>query len=85
VLGPLQWVTDREAPAIAGLVHHAGTEARTMVLTLFLLDARGERLGAVETVLWDLAPGESRSFVQLLPPLPAAPTDVSARIEPLAP
>jgi hypothetical protein len=85
VLGPLQWTTEAGLPAIAGLVHHGGAEARTMVLSLFLLDPRGERLGTTELVLWDLAPGETRTFAQPLPTLPAAPTDVSARIEPLGP
>jgi hypothetical protein len=85
VLGPLQWVGEDGTLAVSGLVHHGGAEPRPMVLTLFVLDARGERLGTAETVLWDLLPGESRAFVQPLPPLPAAPTDISVRIEPLAP
>jgi hypothetical protein len=85
VLGPLQWTTEGSAMAIAGLVHHGGAEVRTMVLSLFLLDARGERLGTAELVLWDLMPGETRAFTQPLPMLPAPPTDVSARIEPIGP
>jgi hypothetical protein len=85
VLGPLQWAVADEGPAVTGAVHNGGTQARTMVLTLFLLDAQGARLGLTEAVLWDLAPGEHRPFTHPVPPLPAPATDVSARLEPLVP
>jgi hypothetical protein len=85
VIGPLQWAADGEQTALTGTVTNGAGQARTMVLTLFLLDAQGGRLGAVEAVLWDLAPGESRAFTQAVPPLAAPATDVSARLEPLVP
>jgi hypothetical protein len=85
VLGPLQWASDGEQPAVTGAVHNSGAQGRTMVLTLFLLDGQGTRLGTIEAVLWDLAPGETRPFTHMVPPLPAPATDVSARLEPLVP
>lgn len=85
VLGPLQWAAEGERPAVTGAVHNSGAQPRTMVLTLFLLDAQGTRLGSTDTVVWDLAPGESRPFTHAVPPLPASATDVSARLEPLVP
>jgi hypothetical protein len=85
VLGPLQWLTVGEEPGGSGTAHNGGADTRTMVVTLFLLDARGQRLGSVEMVLWDLLPGEVRPFAQALPSLPAPPTDVSVRLEPLVP
>ncbi|HZR97498.1 MAG TPA: FxLYD domain-containing protein [Chloroflexota bacterium] len=85
VIGPLQWATEGEHVVVTGTVINVGAQARTMVLTLFLLDAQGARLGSTEAVLWDIAPGESRAFAQAVPPLAAPATDVSARIEPLVP
>jgi hypothetical protein len=85
VLGPLQWAAEGDTPAVTGAVHNSGAQPRTMVLTLYLLDAQGTRLGSTEAVVWDLAPGESRPFTHAVPPLPAPATDVSARLEPLAP
>jgi hypothetical protein len=85
VLGPLQWSGEGDTVAVTGLVQHEGAEPRTMVLTLFLLDPRGARLGSVDVVLWDLAPGENRPFTQALPPLPTPATDISVRLEPLVP
>ncbi len=85
VLGPLRWATESDQPAVVGAVHNSSGQARTMVLTLILLDAEGARLGSVAAVLWDLAPGEHRPFAQAVPPLPAPASDVSARLEPLVP
>jgi hypothetical protein len=85
VIGPLQWANQADGAAVSGVVHNGGLLARTMVLTLILLDSRGERLGTTEAVLWDLAAAESRGFSQPLPPTSAPPTDVSARLDPLVP
>jgi hypothetical protein len=85
VIGPLQWAGDGERQAVTGVIHNSSGQARTMVMTLFLLDGLGARLGSIEASIWDLAPGESRPFTHALPPLPAAATDVSARLEPLVP
>lgn len=85
VVGPLQWSAEGESPTVMGAVHNAGAQVQTMVLTLFWLDARGQRLGTTEAVVWDLAPGESRPFAHAVPAQATASTDVSARLEPLVP
>ncbi|HEY7068338.1 MAG TPA: FxLYD domain-containing protein [Chloroflexota bacterium] len=85
VVGPLQWSVEAESPTVTGMVSNTGAQVQTMVLTLFWLDARGQRLGTTEAVVWDLAPGESRPFAQAQPAQASAATEVSARLEPLVP
>jgi len=83
VLGPLQWTTQADAPAVAGVVHNSTDEARTLVLVLVLRDGAGAARGTIDVVMTDLTPGESRTFVQALPAVSVA--DVGARLEVLVP
>ena len=80
-----RWIFQAEGVAAEVLVQNAAADARTLLLVVTVHDAQGERLTSLDAVLWDLAPGETRTVVQPLPSLPTLPAEVRARLEPLVP
>ncbi|HZU07034.1 MAG TPA: FxLYD domain-containing protein [Chloroflexota bacterium] len=84
-LGPLRWIAQEEGLSVEGRVENTSAEPRSVRLLLRLLDADGLPLDTIELALLELLPGERRSFLQPLPPLPVPPADVTVLLEPLLP